>query len=95
MSTTPDPVVAGGAAQGNPANGNRNGDRDSLRKDSFSAAGDKDFDGDINDAVEVTEETPYVVDKAAERALTRKFDVRILPFLAVMVRNPFWSNEHM
>ena len=95
MSVIPDPVAVGGVAKGNSGNGNGNGDGDSLRKDSLSAAGDKDFDADINDAVEVTDETPYVVDKAAERVLTRKFDVRILPFLAIMVRNDSNSNAHL
>lgn len=84
MSAIPNPVVVGGDARRNSDNGN--GDGDSMHKDSLSAAGDKDF-GDVNDAVEITEETPYVIDKASERALTRKFDVRILPFLAIMVRD--------
>ena len=92
MSAIPNPVVVGGMAQSTPGNGN--GDGDSMHKDSLSAADDKDF-GDINDAVEVTEETPYVIDKASERALTRKFDVRILPFLAIMVSDAFSLNDHV
>lgn len=31
-------------------------------------------------------ETAHVIDRAAERALCRKFDFRLLPMLAIMVR---------
>ncbi len=61
------------------------GDGDSLRKDTLST-GDKVVDDESRD--DGTDDTPYVVDKAAERALTRKFDLRLLPVLAIMVREP-------
>lgn len=64
------------------ARGSRDGD--SLRKPSLSA-GDKALDGGSHHVVD-EDETPYVIDKAAERSLTRKFDFRLLPVLAVMVR---------
>jgi hypothetical protein len=35
---------------------------------------------------DVLGETAHVIDSAAERALCRKFDLRLLPILAVMVR---------
>lgn len=34
----------------------------------------------------IVEETALVIDAAAERALCRKFDFRLLPILAIMVR---------
>lgn len=59
-------------------------DGDSLRKDTLSALGDKVAETASHDVGE--DETPYVVDKTAERALTRKFDLRLMPVLAIMVR---------
>lgn len=59
-------------------------DGDSLRKDTLSAVGDKVAETESNDV----DETPYVIDKTAERALTRKFDLRLMPVLAIMVRRP-------
>ncbi|RYP78911.1 hypothetical protein DL771_000296 [Monosporascus sp. 5C6A] len=56
------------------------GDGDSLRKSSLT--GGKVIESGSKDVI--ADETPYVVDKAAERALTRKFDLRLLPVLAVM-----------
>lgn len=66
-------------------------DADSLRKETLSATGDKVAETDSHDIVD-SDETPYVVDKTSERALTRKFDLKLLPVLAVMVRStPFCS----
>lgn len=45
---------------------------------------------DDTDAV-VEEETARVVDKIAERQLCRKFDVRLMPVLAIMCEYHVWS----
>lgn len=65
-------------------------DSDSTPKGSIS--GNKVHDVESHTGVVLSDETAHVIDVAAERALCRKFDFRLLPVLAVMVSDSYLHN---
>jgi hypothetical protein len=51
-----------------------------------ASCGNKSTDDTESNDENISAETPHIIDSKAERALCRKFDFRLLPVLAVMVR---------